>query len=896
MKKIFFLAIFNCLLTSKVISQNYTITSGLPISEIAGTGTTVTMTNSASSAALPIGFSFNFWEDTYTDFYINPKGAIQFGSGSSLFPSFSPSSWIPSVNGPNNFLAFGWLLGSSNFTTANVNYFVTGTEPNRVLVVNFKNVIQSGGAFGVVQSPMDVQIQLYEGPSGKIEIHNTNNSAGTANGGQYGQAFMEKQIGIENIDGTIGALVPGLGLTEWNVNNTMIRMIYDNTPPNPAFVPTLVSTPVCLDGTYKLTAGNCNGTLNWNNSLSAGTTQNVIPTIPTIYKVTCSSTGYSKSILLTPYTDPVAPTLTKNINTTINPNDGVLITATGCNSPYNIIWDDNSIINPRTVNPENTTIYSARCQNTANCNSPIANTTINVNPSTCPQIAINVENIPSIIHNGVSYFAKTDPQTGVELWRGDVSGNNAVFLKDINLGSNSSNPNLFFTFNNEIFFTANDGNGDALWKTNGTTNGTVKIINVKNRGDNNGSTNAPIINGYFYFNAYDFSINTSPVKLYKSDGTAAGTSLVSNTSYPDGFFSPRDLLKMGDNIYFAGSPTIYSEYQLYKLDGTQNVISKITNYGTFEDSYFFPDELTELNGILYFRAGSSINRELWRSDGTTSGTYLIKEINTQYNGNNFYGSAPNNFLKVNGILYFEANDFTNGAQLWRSDGTSNGTYRISNFSLEGTTYGSYSNSYRIRKLFDYGGSVYFFVNDNIHGYELWKSDGTLAGTSIVKDIYPGVTSSTFNVANTKISNGLIIFTANDGVSGEEIWRSDGTSIGTSLMIDTYQGATGNFSESLYYLRKVGNKIFYNTSGPTNLNNWLLSNGNSPSSLNLSSTNNPTDDISSGFINKSATNTITATNKITGTANVTYQAKSIELNNGFKADNGVVFKAEVGGCQ
>jgi hypothetical protein len=68
---------------------------------------------------------------------------------------------------------------------------------------------------------------------------------------------------------------------------------------------------------------------------------------------------------------------------------------------------------------------------------------------------------------------------------------------------------------------------------------------------------------------------------------------------------------------------------------------------------------------------------------------------------------------------------------------------------------------------------------------------------------------------------------------------------------------------------------------------------------LSSLSSPTDDISSGIITKQAANApggkITATNKITGTANVTYQAKSIELYTGFRADMGVVFKAEVGGC-
>ena len=61
---------------------------------------------------------------------------------------------------------------------------------------------------------------------------------------------------------------------------------------------------------------------------------------------------------------------------------------------------------------------------------------------------------------------------------------------------------------------------------------------------------------------------------------------------------------------------------------------------------------------------------------------------------------------------------------------------------------------------------------------------------------------------------------------------------------------------------------------------------------------PFDDVSSGTYLKSASNAngkITATNKIVGSANITYQAKLIELNNGFKANLGTIFRAEVGGC-
>lgn len=72
----------------------------------------------------------------------------------------------------------------------------------------------------------------------------------------------------------------------------------------------------------------------------------------------------------------------------------------------------------------------------------------------------------------------------------------------------------------------------------------------------------------------------------------------------------------------------------------------------------------------------------------------------------------------------------------------------------------------------------------------------------------------------------------------------------------------------------------------------------PTTLPLSSTNSPSDNFNAGVHKRQASyynGTITATNKITGTANVNYFAKKIELNAGFKAENGTVFNAQVGGC-
>ena len=87
------------------------------------------------------------------------------------------------------------------------------------------------------------------------------------------------------------------------------------------------------------------------------------------------------------------------------------------------------------------------------------------------------------------------------------------------------------------------------------------------------------------------------------------------------------------------------------------------------------------------------------------------------------------------------------------------------------------------------GTLYFLANDSAHGSELWKSDGTTAGTVIVDDIDPGATSSfPFYLTNL---NGTLYFQASHGTNGAELWKSDGTAAGTMMVKDIDPGANSS---------------------------------------------------------------------------------------------------------
>ena len=145
---------------------------------------------------------------------------------------------------------------------------------------------------------------------------------------------------------------------------------------------------------------------------------------------------------------------------------------------------------------------------------------------------------------------------------------------------------------------------------------------------------------------------------------------------------------------------------------------------------------------------------------------MVKDINTEQS------SFPNTFTDVNGILFFKATVSYLGTELWKTDGTLKGTKLVKDI-IPGNLSGDPKN------LVNFKGTLFFTANDNIHGVELWKSDGTAEGTKIVKDISPGIRSSSPN--GLTVINNILYFGANDEANGNALWKSDGTEAGTILI-------------------------------------------------------------------------------------------------------------------
>jgi len=139
-------------------------------------------------------------------------------------------------------------------------------------------------------------------------------------------------------------------------------------------------------------------------------------------------------------------------------------------------------------------------------------------------------------------------------------------------------------------------------------------------------------------------------------------------------------------------------------------------------------------------------------------------------------------VEMGGALYFFHDDGVHGEELWRSDGTALGTYLVRDV-CPGSC-GAFALAAQ-GALAAVGTTVFFTAQDDVHGQELWATDGTAGGTRLVADLRPGWPSSM--PREFLSAAGQLFFLADDGVHGEELWRSDGTPQGTYLVRDLAAG-------------------------------------------------------------------------------------------------------------
>ncbi|MBX3059910.1 MAG: CSLREA domain-containing protein [Anaerolineae bacterium] len=401
--------------------------------------------------------------------------------------------------------------------------------------------------------------------------------------------------------------------------------------------------------------------------------------------------------------------------------------------------------------------------------------------------------------DGNLYFSGNNGTQGFELWRTDGTLPGTILVKDINPGSNSSEPFEFALLNNILYFTADDGiHGSELWRSDGTADGTYLVKDINPGAASSGLYSMVVWNGRLYFTADD---GVHGWELWRSDGTETGTVLVKDISpgAADSFADPFAVLS---GALLLEVTTDEYGLELWRSDGTETgtVLVKDIRPGTDDSNLRYA---AVMNNIAYFNADDGDGPGLWRSDGANAGTYLVSPTtHTDY---------PYDLTAVGNTLYFSAYSAGYGTELWKSDGTLAGTVMVKD--INPGTIGSGPGGFTA-----VGNTVYFSANTDDAGSELWKSDGTAAGTIMVKDIWPGTGVSYPH--RLVAAHGRLYFVATNDTAahGAELWQSDGTEAGTVRLTDINPGA-GNSNP--YELTAVGDRLFFGADNGSSKGLWAV---------------------------------------------------------------------------
>ncbi len=353
-----------------------------------------------------------------------------------------------------------------------------------------------------------------------------------------------------------------------------------------------------------------------------------------------------------------------------------------------------------------------------------------------------------------------------------------------------------------------------------STIGLVKDINTS--GDSNpgwlptfginvsfrGTPASAQIGTIFYYAA---AASVSGQELWRSDGTPGGTWLVRDISAGSRSSAPADLTSVNGTLYFSAI-TNGAKRGLWQSDGTSVGTQQVPLLSG--NSMWNPTNFASFDGRLFFTADSSAGRELWQSDGTAAGTFMVQDMSAGPSS-----SSPANLTVAGGKLFFTANDPEHGGAIWKissadsqpemvvphltgpesltaagnqlyfvsrimggkklyvTDGTESGTVQL--------TVNDVGSDWSNPRLAYMNGFLYFLGSGDL-GYELWRTSGTLPGTTIVKDINPGAGHS--GIDGMAVVSDTLYFSASSAGDGQqELWKSDGTESGTRLVRDIRPG-------------------------------------------------------------------------------------------------------------
>ena len=438
---------------------------------------------------------------------------------------------------------------------------------------------------------------------------------------------------------------------------------------------------------------------------------------------------------------------------------------------------------------------------------------------------------------GSVFFAATHPLSGTEPWVTDGTTGGTRLHTDIAVPPTDmpSFANGFVRIGARALFRATDGlTGNELWVTDGTTAGTQRLTEF------NGAVSS-VSSGPGWIMEFDglaflaLDDGVHGVEPWISDGTVAGTRLLADLSPANGNSTPRPMIVWRGELYFAAGNL--ANQQLYATDGTTAGTRLVSAAMRVADLNAVPHQ-----GRLYFAGHTATSAtELWSTDGSTAGTTMVVEL------------APgigSSMVKLDGasfggLLYFTANGASGDRELWVTDGSAAGTVQFANinpstsslpfdyrvigsrlvfaarigpdyqyFSTDGTAVQQLSfpplflnTNWR---LSDNGDRLIAMMRGANFSFELWGTDGTVAGSGGIEQIHPDGTEFV-NMRSWRVSSGRkLLFSAANSTVGNEIFVTDGTAAGTGVLTDLRPGPDDSFPEDVV---RIGDQLVFGAYDP-----------------------------------------------------------------------------------
>lgn len=427
------------------------------------------------------------------------------------------------------------------------------------------------------------------------------------------------------------------------------------------------------------------------------------------------------------------------------------------------------------------------------------------------------------VMNGLTYFAAFSGTSGIELWRTNGEPGGTELVADIFTGSESSEPKSLAVMTitgaeagTYLYFAAAQSisAGVELWRSNGSATAEPAFsapVELKNISSADGASSNPgqltVVGSLLFFTADD----GTGVELHVSNGRtgAANTQRVADIVAGAGSSNPGNFHNFNNTTLLFTAVNAANNLGLYTCAsgaGLPNSVTRIKDLGV--DS--MAGHLTQVGSKVYFLLNDS---QLWETDltnspaGNSNGTKLVHDFRA-----GTLGSEASAFSVVGNEVFFSADDGANGKELWRSDGTGGGTVMVEDvFPGNDAGFPPSPNSSDPQWITSVGTRVFFSAQGAVNNRELWVYDPDADPKVFqVKEINPGGDSDPEELINL---NGLLLFTATDGTgagtTGREIWRSDGTPAGTVLVRDLATGTTPSNPRNLTLFK---NEVYFFANG------------------------------------------------------------------------------------